>query len=198
MIRALCRAFLRLTGWKVVGGPPDAPKCVVIAAPHTSNWDLVFMLAMAGALGIRISWMGKDAIFRAPFGSIMRGLGGIPVRRHAAHNVVEQMVEAFAAADRLLLAIPAEGTRSRAEYWKSGFYHIARGANVPVVPSYLDYRRKVGGFAPPIMLTGEVTADMDRFRAVYASVEGKRAADQGPVRLREEMDGEATDGLSGI
>lgn len=186
MIRALCRAFLRLTGWKVVGGPPDAPKCVVIAAPHTSNWDLVFMLAMAGALGIRVSWMGKDTIFRAPFGSIMRRLGGIPVRRHAAHNVVEQMVDAFGATDRLLLAIPAEGTRSKTDHWKSGFYHIARGANVPVVPSYLDYGRKQGGFAPPIVLTGDIPADMDRFRAVYAGVTGRRPTDQGPVRLREE------------
>jgi 1-acyl-sn-glycerol-3-phosphate acyltransferase len=190
MMRTLCRAFLRLTGWKLGDGPPDVPKCVVIAAPHTSNWDLVFMLAMAGAFGIRVSWMGKDAIFRAPFGSLMRWLGGIPVRRHAAHNVVAQMVEAFAATDRLLLAVPPEGTRSRAEYWKSGFYHIARCADVPVAPSYLDYGHKVGGFAPAIRLTGDLSADMDRVRAVYAGVTGKRPSQQGPIRLREEASAE--------
>lgn len=190
MIGFVCRALLRLTGWRLEGAPPAASKYVVIAAPHTSNWDLVLMLAMAGAYGLRISWMGKDAIFRPPFGSLMRRLGGIPVRRDAAHNVVEQMVEAFASADRLVLAIPAEGTRSRAAHWKSGFYHIACGAGVPIAPSFLDYRRKVGGFGPAIVPTGDIPSDMDLLRSVYAGVAGKRPSLQGPVRLREEVVGE--------
>jgi 1-acyl-sn-glycerol-3-phosphate acyltransferase len=179
-------------GWKTVGAPPAAPKCVVIAAPHTSNWDLVFMLAMAWALGLRISWMGKDAIFRAPFGSLMRRLGGIPVHRDTPNNVVEQMVETFASSDRLALAIPTEGTRAKADHWKSGFYHIARGANVPVATSFLDYGRKVGGFGPTIMLTGDVVSDMDQIRAAYTGIAGKRPSCQGPVRLREEAGRESS------
>ena len=186
MIRTTCRALLRLFGWKVDGVAPDAPKMVVIAAPHTSNWDFILMLLMAGALGLRISWMGKDALFRGPFGPIMRRLGGIPVERGAPQNLVEQMVDRFAAAERLVLAVPPEATRRAADYWKSGFYHIARGANVPVAPSILDYGRKTGGFGPTITLTGDVSADMDRFRAVYEGVAGKRPTYQGPIRLREE------------
>ena len=193
MMRAICRAFLRLTGWKLGGPPPEIPKYVIIAAPHTSNWDFLYMMAMARAFGIRISWMGKDAIFRAPFGWLMRRLGGIPIRRETSHNVVEQMVEAFASAERLALAIPAEGTRGRAEYWKSGFYHIAHGANVPVAPSYLDFGRKLGGFGPAINLTGDVTADMDVIREVYEGVAGKRPSRQGPIRLREEVTGKPPD-----
>lgn len=186
MTRALSRALLRLVGWKVVGDRPTEPKLIVIAAPHTSNWDFVLMLAMARVFDLRISWMGKDTLFRPPFGSLMRWLGGIPVRRDASHNLVDQMVERFAESDRLVLAIPPEGTRTRADYWRSGFYHIARGAGVPVAPSVLDYRHKTGGFGPTITLSGDVAADMDRIRAVYEGVAGKHPSRQGPVRLREE------------
>ena len=186
MIPRFCRAFLRLTGWKLVGDPPAVPKAVIIAAPHTSNWDFVFMMAMAGAFQLRMSWMGKAAIFRAPFGTLMRRLGGIPVQRDSSHNMVEQIAERFSAADQLLLAIPAEGTRAETDHWKSGFYHIASEANVPVVPSILDYGTKTGGFTPAITLTGDLGVDMDRIRAVYVNVVGKHPSRQGPVRLREE------------
>lgn len=186
MIRATCRALLRLFGWRENGVAPDVPKVVVIAAPHTSNWDFVLMLLMAGAFGLRISWMGKDALFRGPFGPVMRRLGGIPVERSARQNLVEQMMERFATSERLVLAVPPEATRRAADHWKSGFYHIALGADVPVAPSILDYGNKTGGFASTIKLTGDVSFDMDRFRAVYEGVAGKRPAYQGPIRLREE------------
>jgi 1-acyl-sn-glycerol-3-phosphate acyltransferase len=161
---------------------------VAIVGPHTSNWDLVLLLAMACAFGVRISWMGKEAIFRAPFGAIMRWLGGIPVRRDTSRNLVAQMVDRFAASDRLVLAVPAEGTRSGADHWRSGFYHIARGANVPIATSFVDYSRKVGGFGPMVTVTDDVVSDMDRIRGIYDGVVGKRPHLQGPARLREETE----------
>ncbi|MDH4118039.1 MAG: lysophospholipid acyltransferase family protein [Acidimicrobiia bacterium] len=187
MIRNLCRALLRIRGWTLLGSPPQTAKYVVIAAPHTSNWDFPIMLAMAGAFGLRLSWMGKDSLFRAPFGFIMRRLGGVPVKRHTAHNVVDQTIAAFEAAERFVLAIPAEGTRSRTEHWKSGFYHIARGARVPIAPAFLDYSKKEGGFRPAIEPTGDIKADMDLIRAAYEGVLGKKPSNQGPIRLAQEI-----------
>jgi 1-acyl-sn-glycerol-3-phosphate acyltransferase len=158
---------------------------VVIAAPHTSNWDLPFMLALAYALGVRPSWLGKRELFRWPFGWIMRLLGGIPVDRSARGDMVRQAVERFDAGG-LFLVIPPSGTRGRAECWKSGFYHIARGARVPIACGYLDYARRVGGIGLVFTPSGDVRADMDRLRAFYAPIRGRYPAHTTPVRLREE------------
>src|SRR5437773_1813123 len=130
--RGLGGLYLRLSGWRVEGRFPDAAKAVVIAAPHTSNWDLPLMLAVAYVLGIRPAWLGKRELFRWPFGWLMRRLGGLPVDRGARQNLVQQAVDRFDAVDRLHLVIPPSGTRSRATYWRSGFYHIARGATAPL------------------------------------------------------------------
>ena len=116
----------------------------------------------------------------------MRALGGIPVVRHKNSNVVQQMVDAFEAADELALVVPTEGTRARAEYWKSGFYHIANGAGVPIVPSYLDFKYKSGGFGPALIPSGDLKKDMDYFREFYGNRTGKFPQDFGPIRLREE------------
>jgi 1-acyl-sn-glycerol-3-phosphate acyltransferase len=179
---------LRLAGWEFEGPAPTVKKCVVLAWPHTSNWDGVLLLACAARLGVKMSWMIKDDWVRGPVGILLRQLGAVAVNRKAAHNLVDQMVAAFAATDRLMLVIPPEGTRSRAETWKSGFYHIARGANVPVLPSYLDYGRKRAGIGAPIDLTGDVKADMDAIRAAYAALDpvGHIPANVGPIRLRDE------------
>lgn len=186
MTSAICRGVLRLFGWKLTGEPPQVPKYVAVVGPHTSNWDLPLLLTMACAYGVRMSWMAKAAIFRGPLGPIMRWLGGIPVRRDAAQNVVAQLVDRFAESDRLVLAIAAEGTRSYADFWRSGFYHIARGAGVPIATPYVDYARKIGAFGPTIVVSEDVVADMDQIRRVYESAVGKRPHLQGPVRLREE------------
>jgi 1-acyl-sn-glycerol-3-phosphate acyltransferase len=179
-------AFLRLTGWEIEGERPRARKFVLIAAPHTSNWDLAYLLALASRYGIKPCWMGKHTLFRPPFGWLMRRLGGIPIRRHLRENVVEQMTRAFAEREELCLTVPPEATRGRAECWKSGFYHIARGARVPIVLGYLDYARKRGGFGPEFHPTGDVVADMDRIRAFYADKVGKHPECFGEIRLREE------------
>ena len=180
------QAYLRLAGWKMEGHRPSAPRYVIIAAPHTTNWDLPFMLAMAFVYDIPVRWMGKHTLFKPPFGPLFRQLGGIPIVRHRAGGVVEQMVEHFEREPELSLMVPAEGTRGYVEYWKSGFYHIAREADVPVVLSYLDFGQKVGGIGPTIHLTGDVRADMDVIRAFYDGKQGYFPRNVGRIRLREE------------
>ncbi len=184
--RSLGEAFLRIAGWKMQGERPTEPRYVIIAAPHTSNWDMPFMLAMAFVYDIPVRWMGKHTLFKRPFGAFFRRMGGIPIVRHRAGGVVDQMVEYFKDEPSLVLMVPAEGTRSHVDYWKSGFYHIARGADVPVCLSYLDFSKKVGGIGPMIRLTGDVRADMDEIRAFYAGKQGFCPENVGEIRLREE------------
>ena len=177
MVRTLIRwfsiVFLWLNGWRVVGRLPDAPRFVLIAAPHTSNWDLPYMLFTAFALRARIYWMGKDAIFCWPFKGLFKWLGGIPIDRSQANNVVEQSIAQFAASDNLVLTIPPAGTRKRVLNWKTGFYHIANGAGVPIAMGFLDYKKKIGGIGAVIQPTGDIGADMDVVRAFYADISGK-------------------------
>lgn len=159
---------------------------MLIAAPHTSNWDLPHMLACAWVLGIRPSWMGKRELFRFPFGGLMRWLGGVPVDRSRRTSLVQQVAARFAAVDALYLVVPPSGTRSRAPRWKSGFYHIARSASVPVVCAYLDYGRGVAGIGPVLVPSGDIPADMDRIRAFYTPIRGRYPELTTPMRLPEE------------
>jgi 1-acyl-sn-glycerol-3-phosphate acyltransferase len=179
---------LRLAGWKFEGEKPTEKKCVVLAWPHTSNWDGLLLVALAQSIGLEMSWMIKSDWVKGPMGMVLRPLGAVAVDRKGAHNLVDQMVEQLNTRDELVLVIPPEGTRRRADTWKSGFYHIARGANVPVVPGYLDYSRKRAGLGPAIHLTGDVKADMDAIRAFYSRVDakGKVQAHVGPIALRDE------------
>ena len=186
MRKLLARLFLRLTGWQGEGERPTASKYVLIAAPHTSNWDLPYLLAFAAIYDLRISWMGKHTLFRPPAGWILSRLGGIPIRRHERGNVVKRMVEAFQETEFLALVVPAEGTRGRVDRWKSGFYHVARMARVPVVLSYLDYSRKRGGFGPALLPSGDLVKDMDEIRAFYSDKIGKYPHLFGEIRLKEE------------
>ncbi len=175
LLRGLSIVYLRLAGWKVDGSlPPQAAKSVLIAAPHTSNWDLPYTLMVAFVLRLDVYWMGKETIFRPPFRGVMLWLGGIPVRRESSNNMVAASVEAMNAADGpLQLIVPPEGTRSKARYWKTGFYYIATGAQVPIVMAYLDYGRKVGGLGPMFFPTGDIDADMAQIKAFYAPFQGK-------------------------
>lgn len=179
---------LRALGWSFVTRPPSVPKFVGLALPHTSNMDGLLMVLLAQKIGLEMSWMVKDAVDKPVLGTVVRTVGGVFIERSESHGVVDQMIEQFARRDEFALLVPPEGTRSRSDRWKSGFYHIALGAKVPVVPGFLDYGRKEGGFGDPIELTGDVTADMDRIRAFYASRDPQpRYPDKyGPIRLREE------------
>lgn len=177
---------MKLTGWEPEGKAPEARKFVLLAAPHTSNWDLPYLLALATVFGIRVSWIGKHTLFVGPMGPIMRFFGGISIDRRKRSNMVAQMAEAFEKADYLALTVPPEGTRSRVPHWKSGFYHIAREANVPIVLGFLDYKRRRGGFGPEIIPTGDIKADMDRIREFYKDKIAKYPEKFGDVRLKEE------------
>jgi len=181
LLRGFSIAFLRLTGWKIEGSlPPDGQKSVLIAAPHTSNWDLPYTLMVAFALRLNIYWMGKEQIFKPPFRGLMMWLGGIPVRRESSNNLVAASVQAIRDADGpLQLVVPPEGTRSKVRYWKTGFYYIATGAGVPILLAYMDYERKLRGLGPVFHPSGDLQADMARIQAFYAPFKGKNAAQSG-------------------
>lgn len=177
VLRAFSVSFLKLTGWTIEGSlPANGQKSVLIAAPHTSNWDLPYTLMVAFALGLRIYWMGKAQIFKPPFRGVMMWLGGIPVQRDHASNLVAASIEAIKAADGpLQLIVPPEGTRSNTRFWKTGFYYIAIGAKVPIVMAYMDYEKKRSGLGPVFVPTGDIDADMARIKAFYAPIKGRHA-----------------------
>jgi 1-acyl-sn-glycerol-3-phosphate acyltransferase len=184
--RAIGALYLRLFGWRVEGALPLGGKGVVIAAPHTSNWDMPAMLAVAYVLGIEPSWLGKRELFRWPFGGFMRWLGGIAVVRSERQNMVQQVAAKFDASESLFVVIPPSATRSRATHWKSGCYHIARAANVPIICAFLDYGRRVTGIGPSLVPSGDVAADMAIIRGFYEDMQGKYPQQMTPVRLLEE------------
>ena len=169
----LARVLVKIFGWRMEGQVPDFPNYVLIAAPHTSNMDLAVMLTLAFTFRTKVSWMGKDALFRWPFGGICRWLGGIPIDRSKANNVVEQSVALFNEKERFVLAVPPEGTRKQVRYWKTGFYYIASGAGVPILLGFIDYGRKVGGVGPVLMPSGDIEKDMETIQAFYADITGK-------------------------
>ena len=175
VLRGLSVAFLRASGWTLDGQLPEGcPKCVLIAAPHTSNWDLPYLLMVAFALRLNVQWMGKAQIFRFPFGPLMRWLGGIPVDRAASSNLVAASAQAIRdAPGDILLVVSPEGTRGKTQRWKTGFYWIAQQAGVPIVMTYLDYPRKLSGIGPVFQPTGNVEADMAAIKAWYSPFKGK-------------------------
>ncbi len=181
--RWLSLFIFKVTGWRAEGEMPDIPKYVLIAAPHTSNWDLPNMLFLAFILRAKIYWMGKDAIFRKPFRRVCKWLGGIPIDRSKSNNVVEQSIEQLQKVDKLILTVPPSGTRKKVMYWKTGFYHIARGANVPIVLGYIDYRRKAGGINKVIYPTGDIEADMKVITEFYSTVTGKYPQKMSDVQI---------------
>ncbi|MCX5834433.1 MAG: lysophospholipid acyltransferase family protein [Deltaproteobacteria bacterium] len=178
IFRWLAILFIKMIGWRKDGSLPDIPKYVIIVAPHTSNWDFPIGLAMAFALKLRGYWLGKDGLFRWPFHGFFRWLGGIPIDRSKSSDVVAQMVQVFKERNKLTMVLAPEGTRKKVMYWKSGFYYIARGANVPIVLAFLDYLRKAGGIGPVFNPTGDIEADMEYIRAFYATVTGKHPEKQ--------------------
>ena len=177
VLRAVSRVFLRVNGWKVEGElPTGVRKCVLIAAPHTSNWDLPYTLMVAFVLNLHVYWMGKRSLFRWPFGTVMKWLGGIPVNRDKSTNLVAASAAAIVAADGpLQLVVPPEGTRGKTRHWKTGFYHIAVTAQVPIVLAYMDYARKVSGLGPVFQPSGNVDADMAEIKRFYATIKGRNA-----------------------
>jgi 1-acyl-sn-glycerol-3-phosphate acyltransferase len=172
--RALGRALLDLTGWRVTGEVPDLPKFVVAVAPHTSNWDFVVGVAAMFALDLKITFIGKHTLFRWPIAGLMRWLGGVPVDRRASHGVVGDTVSAMDRAPQSVVAIAPQGTRSPAARFRSGFLHIARGARVPVVLVSLDYGARCVRFGPTFTPGEDVDRDLQRVEAFFANVQGRK------------------------
>ncbi len=172
LLKLVALALLKISGWRVVGSLPDVPKYVLIGAPHTSNWDFPLMLLAVLKVGMDVHWLGKKSLFPAVLGAVMRWLGGIAVDRSKNNNLVAQLVALFQERDELVVLIPPEGTRSKVEQWKSGFYYVAAGANVPILLGFVDASRKEIGFGPLFYPTQDYAADLPKIRAFYADKRG--------------------------
>jgi 1-acyl-sn-glycerol-3-phosphate acyltransferase len=180
----LSRTLLGLAGWRVVLVPPPLPKAVVIVYPHTSNWDFVVGILARAAIAMPIRFVGKDSLFRPPFGALFRWLGGIPVNRRERTGFVGGLVEAFGNSDTLFLAIAPEGTRAKTDHWKSGFYRVALAARVPLGLAFIDYARREVGIEHWLTPDGNEAEDLARIRAAYSGKRGKWPDKEGGIRFR--------------
>lgn len=183
VMRWLAQKFMALRGWRFEGERPAHDKFVAIGAPHTTNWDFMLFLAVMSHFRIRARVIGKSSLVRWPFGKLMRRLGIIPVERDSGQGLVEQMVDEFARADEMALVIAPEGTRRRADHWRTGFYRIAMAADVPIVFAYIDFTNKVAGLGPTLQPSGDLVADMEKISAFYSPLRGRHPENQGPIRL---------------
>lgn len=169
----IARFVMWAAGWTAEGALPQGRQCVVIAAPHTTNWDGFWLVVLSWWWGFDLSWLLKHTWFKGPLGSFLRWVNAMPVDRRAPQGLVEQLAERFKADRHFVLAVPPEGTRKKKAAWKSGFYHIARHAGVPICCGFLDYARRCGGFGPSLVPTGDLGADMDTIRRFYVDIPGK-------------------------
>jgi len=172
--RLFGKSVLNVMGWKIAGAFPNEPKVVAIAYPHTSNWDFVTGLAAMLATGLKGSWIAKEEMFRpSPIGHIWKSLGGIPIIRGKKLGAVEQQIATLKAAEKMLLLIEPEGTRGAAHDWKKGFYHIAVGAEVPILPVTWDYANKIVTFLPLFHPTNDIDADVKALMQLGKDCQGK-------------------------
>jgi 1-acyl-sn-glycerol-3-phosphate acyltransferase len=183
-MHGLAGLIFRVAGWKNEGTVHQPSRFVIIAAPHTSNWDAFIMVTAAYIFRVKIAWFVKREAFFFPLGIVLRFFGGIPIDRSKRTNMVGQAIEQLANSNHLILAVPPEGTRKRCPHWKTGFYHIAHGAGVPIVLGYIDYRRRVAGLGPAFVPTGDIEADFEVFRAFYAKVTPRFPEHRGTVAVR--------------
>jgi 1-acyl-sn-glycerol-3-phosphate acyltransferase len=180
-------ALLSAVGWKVVLAQPVPDRCVIIFYPHTTNWDTPIGLCLKFMTGLTVHFAGKDSLFRVPFiGRLLRRWGGVPVNRRERTGFIEEMKAQFRDQPAFRLAIAPEGTRGRTDHWKSGFYHLAREARVPLALGYIDYPKREIGVGAYVELTGDPVADMAKLRAFYADKRGLYPVRQSPIQLRDE------------
>ena len=172
--RRVARAFVWLLGWRAVGTVPNLPKMVIIGAPHTSNWDFLLAMMFVFALQVRVYWLGKHTFVNGPLKPLLVRLGGVAVDRRAAYGVVRQTAVQFEQREQFILGLSPEGTRRLVSRWKMGFFHIAKMANVPIVPIALDYGRKMVAIGEPIWTDVGETAVIEQLRHFYEGVEGKK------------------------
>ena len=171
--RAIATNILALFGWRLEGELPDLPKMMFIGAPHTSNWDMVLGMVVIWVLGLEVFWLAKQSLFRWPYAGFFRWLGGVPVDRRVSQGMVGQTIAEYKRRDRYLLIIMPEGTRTGEAKWKTGFYHIATGAGVPILPVKFDYGRKIMDFGPSFHLVGNISDAMENIQSLFAGIQGK-------------------------
>jgi 1-acyl-sn-glycerol-3-phosphate acyltransferase len=176
LTKAVSASLMFLTGWRFEGQLPNLRKFVLIVAPHTSNWDFPVGVMAMFALGIRGTFLGKDTLFKPPFGFIFRWLGGVPVDRFSKNNVVDQTIALFQARDQMILAISPEGTRKVIDRWRTGFYWVAVGAKVPIVPVAFDFPRKRYIIHAPQEMTGDPERDIAHLRSFFRASQAYRPA----------------------
>ncbi len=184
MLSHISRWILNLLGWNILKQLPESPKYVAIAAPHTSNWDFPLGILTASAMQLKISWIGKHTLFHWPYGWFFRAIGGIPIERGTGANLSQQMAARFANSDSLVLAIAPEGTRSKLDHWKTGFYYIATAANVPIALACLDYKNKEVGISAAFEPSGDIQADFEIIREYYRDKVGKFPAKASSIQAR--------------
>ena len=172
LLRFLSNSIMRLIGWKVEGALPNLPKYLIIGAPHTSNWDFLLFLATIFHLKVDARYMGKAELFRGPFGWFFYWCGGIPVDRKKSQGLVEQMVEACHNSEKFILTIAPEGTRHKVKEWKRGFYHIAKGAGIPIIMAKVDGKKKAMCVGEVFHLTEDMEADMLAIQDAFKGMNG--------------------------
>ena len=185
-MKKLSKMILMLFSWKVNTNTPTVNKYILVAAPHTTNWDFPLMILTSQILNIKIFWMGKKSLFSWPINNVMLKLGGIPIDRSKQNSIVEQLANRIQNSDKFVLVIPPEGTRSRTEHWKSGFIHIAKSAKIPIVLCYLDYKTKETGFSAPIDFDQDPEKIMEIAKQFYKGVTPLYPKNFGPISLKKE------------
>jgi 1-acyl-sn-glycerol-3-phosphate acyltransferase len=176
--------LMKLFGWKSILAPAPGKKFVALGYPHTSNWDFIPAVAWAWSTGLKMNFIGKAALFKGIMGPIMKALGGIPLERDKSKNFVDQIVEIIKSRDEIALIVAAEGTRKKAEYWRSGFYYMALEANVPIGLAYMDWKRREIGIKQYLMPSGNLEKDFEIIKAYYQDVVGRDPDKQSPIVLK--------------
>lgn len=170
VLHSMAKKILTWCGWTINGELPAQSKMIVAVAPHTSNWDFFIGIAAMFSLQLKVSFLGKASIFRWPVKSILTAIGGIAVDRNNRHGVVGQIVQEVARNDKFILGLAPEGTRSKTTEWKTGFLHIAKQANIPVVPVSFDFVKKEIFFHPAVYISGDIKQELVEFKQVFTDV----------------------------
>lgn len=184
MLKIFSRIILKLIGWKVDITLPQEKKFVMIGAPHTTNWDLPIGLLCFWSAPIHLTWAAKKQLFVGPFNVFFRALGGIPVDRSQHTGFIEQIANQFDQHEEMIFGLTPEGTRSRTDYWKTGFYYIALKAKVPICLAYVDYPGRTIGFGKIVQPTGNIDEDFKIIETFYQNKKGKYPKNQGPVSIK--------------
>lgn len=173
MFKHFCKTVLTIFRWKVEGQLPNKAKFIIIVAPHTSNWDFVIGVLVRGVLGQKINFLGKHQLFINPWGIFFRAIGGSPVDRRQHNNLVDAAVQHFKTKDEYKLALTPEGTRAEVKRWRTGFYHIAKQAQVPIVPVGFDFKKHTVFIGEPTVTSNDMVADINQLMDFFRTMEGK-------------------------